>query len=197
MRSVSWPFTCLLLVAASTALGITAALGWLTPYALIWHADGWRQAPWTLWTAAFIHLQPAHGLAGALALGALGVLGMALGAGRRDALALLIAWPLGTLALVRWPQVAGVYGLSPLIHAAAAVLAVRALGRADTRWLGLLMAGGLLVKLALERGWAVPVAFNAGWGFNVVYAAHLTSAIVATAAAVLLHTWAWARGHGG
>lgn len=80
----------------------------------------------------------------------------------------------------------GYYGLSGPVHAAAAILALRALQAPATRWLGLLLAGGLLIKLALERGWAVPVGFDSGWGFNVVFAAHLSSAAVGAALALAL-----------
>ena len=133
-----------------------------------------------------MHFLPTHGLANALALGALAVLGAALPAPPRDALALLLAWPLGTLALLAWPTVGGYYGLSGLVHAAAAVLAVRALRAPSTRWLGHLLAAGLVLKLGLERGWALPAGFDADWGFNVVYAAHLTGALVGATAALLL-----------
>lgn len=182
----AWPLACLWIAAASGALGLAAVLGWVAPQSLIWHAAHWPQAPWTLWTAALVHFLPAHGLANMLALAALGALGAALGASRRDALALLLAWPLGTLALLRWPQVVGYYGLSVLIHAAAAVLAVRALACARTRGLGLLLAGGLCIKLSLERGWRVPVGFDSGWGSNVVFAAHVSGAAAGAALACAL-----------
>ena len=52
--------------------------------------------------------------------------------------------------------------------------------------LGLLLAGGLLIKLRLERAWAVPIGFDSGWAFNVIYAAHLTGAVAGAALALLL-----------
>ena len=50
----------------------------------------------------------------------------------------------------------------------------------------LLLAGGLLIKLRLERAWAVPIGFDSGWAFNVIYAAHLTGAVAGAALALLL-----------
>ena len=44
----------------------------------------------------------------------------------------------------------------------------------------------LLVKLRLERAWAVPIGFDSGWAFNVIYAAHLTGAVAGAALALLL-----------
>ena len=63
---------------------------------------------------------------------------------------------------------------------------MRTLQHPDTRVLGLLVAGGLLVKLRLERAWAVPIGFDSGWAFNVIYAAHLTGAVAGAALALLL-----------
>lgn len=186
MREFAWPAVCALLIAASVAAWLAGVAGYLPPQHGIWRADHWRGQPWTLWTASLVHFLPTHGLANALALGALAILGAALPAPPRDALALLLAWPLGTLALLAWPTVGGYYGLSGLVHSAAAVLAVRALRAPSTRWLGHLLAAGLVLKLGLERGWALPVGFDADWGFNVVYAAHLTGALVGAAAALLL-----------
>lgn len=184
--SRAWPLACLLLIASSAALWLAAAAGWVAPDAVIWRYEGWRAAPWTLWTGPLLHLVLPHAVGNALALAALAVLGAALHAPPRDALALLLAWPLGTLALTLVPGVGASYGLSGAVHAAAAVLALRALRQTNTRPLGWLMAGGLLVKLALERGWVLPVGFDSGWGFNVVYAAHLTGAATGAALALLL-----------
>ncbi len=181
-----WPLACLLLISASALVWLAGASGRVPPELLVWRFDDWRLLPWTLWTGPLLHLLPAHALANALALGALAVLGAALAAPPRDTLALLLAWPLGTLALACVPGVGACYGLSGLIHAATAVLALRALQQRGARPLGLLLGGGLLVKLALERAWLVPVGFDSDWGFNVVYAAHLTGAVTGAALALLL-----------
>ena len=176
MSHLLWPLTCLLLIGASALTWLAGASGRVPPELLVWRFEDWRLLPWTLWTGPLLHLVPAHALANALALAALAVLGAALAAPPRDTLALLLAWPLGTLALALAPGVGAYYGLSGLIHAAAALLALRALQQRGTRLLGLLLGVGLLAKLALERAWLVPVGFDSGWGFNVVYAAHLVGA---------------------
>lgn len=190
MRPWLWPFTCLLLIAASALLWLALVRGWVSPEALVWRYETWREAPWTLWTGPLLHLMAPHALGQALALTALAVLGKALQAPPRDALALLLAWPLGTLALVMAPGVGAFYGLSGPVHAAAAVLAVRTLMHADTRPLGLLIGGGLLIKLWIERAWVLPVGFDSGWGFNVVLAAHLISAGIGAGLALVLELFA-------
>ncbi|MDO5692154.1 MAG: hypothetical protein Q4G70_06710 [Pseudomonadota bacterium] len=190
MHHRSWPLTCALLIAASVALWLASANGYMVPQHWLWHAEYWPSQPWTLWTGPLLHFLGAHLAGNALALAALAVLGTALQAPRSDALALALAWPLGTLTLLVWPPVGAYYGLSGPVHAAATILALRALQGTATRWLGLLLAGGLLVKLALERGWAVPVGFDSDWGFNVVFAAHLGSAAVGAVLALLLQALA-------
>lgn len=182
----AWPLACLLLIAGSALVWLLAANDAVPPDWLIWRFDGWRQQPWTLWTGPLLHLVLPHAIANALALAALAVLGAALAVPPRDALALLLAWPLGTLALLWVPGVGASYGLGGAVHAAAAILAVRTLQNPDTRVLGLLLAGGLLIKLRLERAWAVPIGFDSGWAFNVIYAAHLTGAVAGAALALLL-----------
>jgi len=189
----AWPLACLLLIVASALAGLAVASGRLPPELLTWRRGDWPHAPWTLWSGALLHRLAPHALANMLALAALAVLGATLGARPRDALALLLAWPLGTLGLRCWPQVAAYWGLSGPIHAAAAVLALRALTTADTRWLGLLLGGGLSVKLALEHGWESPIGFDAGWGFNVVFAAHLSGALAGTLLALALNVAGWVR----
>lgn len=165
----------------------------MVPQNLAWRADDWAAAPWTHWTAPLVHFLLPHALANMLALAALGALGTALSARPRDALALLLAWPLSTLTLLLWPQVGGYYGLSSLAHAAAAILAIHALTSPASlrtgQWLGI----GLLIKLALERGWDTPVGFDDSWGFNIVFAAHLTGAVAGAAMALIVQAFTTIR----
>lgn len=176
-------------VAACAVLGTGAALtsaffGLVPPFhdvavePLAWHAGSWIHQPWTLWTAAWVHTSGGSLAGNLLALAALAIAGAALGAGGLAALALVLAWPLTTLALLLWPQVGGYAGLGGPIHAAAAVLGVHVMRRSAWPSLGPILFGGLAIKLLAERGWAQPVAFDPGWGINVVYAAHLAGALL-------------------
>ncbi len=185
MQRIAWPLLCTLLIAASALMWLAGVAGYVNPEPWMWRPDDWRQQLWTLWTAPLLHFLWPHLLGNTLALAALAVAGSSLQATRRDALALLLAWPLSTLALLLWPPVGGYYGLSGVVHAATAIVALRAIAQPSVRWLGLLLGGGLMVKLALERGWAVPVGFDSGWGFNVVFAAHFAGAAVGAGLAVV------------
>jgi len=177
----AWPALC-----AALAL-VCLVLFWQTPTGtLAWSAPNWPRQPWTLWTAAWLHLSAQHLGANLLALAALAWLGHLLAAGPRCVAAVLLAWPLGTWALSWWSEVQEYRGLSGLMHSMLAVLSVEALRRRDHRRWGYLLATGLLLKLAWEQAWNLPVVWDADWGFNVVRAAHLSGAATGCLVALLI-----------
>jgi len=184
---MAWPGLCL-------ALGLGSLYAWSggRQYLLVWHAAGWMHHPWQLWTASLAHLGSGHLLVNLAALLATAVLGVFLHAGRSEVAACLLAWPLGTLALAAWPTIAYYSGMSGLLMAMLAALAVSATRRADTRGTGQVLLIVLGFKLLTEHAWSQPLAFDPNWGFNVVYAAHLSGALAgALCAAVLgwLRSW--------
>lgn len=193
----AWLMACALLGAGALAV---AAAGRLAPelqqatrHPLAWDAVGWVLRPWTLWTAAWVH-DSAGSLAGnLLAVVALAVFGASRGAGRAAAAALLMAWPLGIAALLLWPEVTSYTGLGGPVHAAAMVLwAQLALGGGQ-KPLSFILFCGMALKLMIEAAWIHPVAFDPGWGGNIVYAAHLTGAVSGAACGLLCAAIARAR----
>ncbi len=195
----AWVGVCALLGAGSAAVawitGVAMPAQDLSAHPLAWHAAGWIARPWTLWTSAWVHTSAGSLGGNLLAITALAVTGAALGAGRPAAIALLVAWPLGVLALLIWPQVTSYGGLGGPIHAAAMVLGTVLARRPALKPLALLLFAGMGLKLLAEQGWAQPVAFDPSWGFNVVYAAHLTSA-AAGAACGWIAGWPASRSRG-
>ena len=180
----AWLAVCCTLIWVSLCASASVQRYGFDPQPWLWQqAGGWRHGLWTPWTAPLINLTPFHAFGNVLALAAIGVLGYAVNARSREALALLIAWPLSTLGLLLWPALGWYAGLSGVIHAAAAITAWRALTQRGARGIGALLAVGLLIKLLVERGWTTPVAFDSYWGFNVVYAAHLSGAVIGLIAA--------------
>lgn len=172
-----WAAACTLL-----GLGAVALAGLFGPAAdprlhpLAWSAASWLSKPWTLWTSAWVHGSFGHYLANLLGLTALAVAGSWLKAGRASAVALLVAWPLGTATLALWPGVTHYNGLGGPIHAAAMVLWAHLAWREEHKPLSFTLFAGMALKLGVERAWVHPVAFDPAWGFNVVYAAHLNGA---------------------
>lgn len=156
---------------------------WMT-----WRADDWLQRPWTLWTSAWVHRNTPHLIGNQLAVGALAAMAWVLRPDARASLAWVLAWPLIPLCLPGWPLVGHYVGLSGLVHAAVAAVAVQLLLGCERspevrRWGGVL-ALGLGVKLVLEQAWARPVVWSDSLGISVVQSAHLVGAV---AGAVL--TW--------
>jgi hypothetical protein len=92
-------------------------------------------------------------------------------------LAWLVAWPLGTLGLLLWPGITAYSGLSGPIHAGVGVLwSWCAMNSGAKPWSFMLFCA-LALKLLTEQAWAHPVVYSPDWGFNVVVAAHLASAL--------------------
>lgn len=146
--------------------------------AMTWRTLGWQEQPWTLWTSAWVHMNTPDLIGRQLALGALTAFAWVIRPDWRCTLAWLLAWPLTQASLLLWPQIGYAVGLSGLLHAGAMVLAVHLMLKRMAipnarRWGGLL-AFGLLLKLALERGWSYPVVWDPGNNMSVVQAAHLS-----------------------
>ena len=182
-RSLAWTGLCL-------ALGIGGLYAWSGGRQawLVWHAEAWSYHPWQLWTASLAHLTAAHLLINLAALVALAILGGFMHAGRTAVAACLLAWPLSTLALVLWPEISYYSGMSGLLMAMLAVLAVHATTRSEARVSGMVLLCVLGFKLLSEHAWTQPMAFDPHWGFNVVYAAHLTGAVAGAVCAAALQS---------
>ncbi len=176
----TWPLLC-------AALGMAGVWAWdaRAQPTLQWQSTTWQQAPWTLWTAPMVHLSGAHLVANLGALLCLAVLGRAQQAGRAATVAVLIAWPLGTLGLIAWPQVTAYSGMSGLLCGMLAVLWSHATLRTSQKGLSYVLFALLVLKLLSEEGWAHPIAFDPAWGFNVVYAAHFAGAVAGAVCGLL------------
>lgn len=192
MRAGSWLLLCGL-------HGVASMLGWWAqePWVqwLIWRSEDWQLQPWTLWTSAWVHVQTPHLIANQLALGLLVAFSWAVRPDGWSTLAWFLAWPLSQAVLPLWPQIGYAVGLAGVVHAALAVLAVHlCLGRLPIyrprRW-GALLALALVAKLLLERGWHLPVVWDAGTDMSVVRATMLAGALWGTALGLASAWAAW------
>ena len=192
--AVDRPWALLAMALAGAAL-CTAALGWIEPGAdalLDWQqALAWQQ-PWRWWTAAFVHLGALHLLANVLGCGVLAMAGVSARLPLRAAAAWALAWPLSHLALLASPELQRYAGLSGVLHAGVAVLAVELIvaRRGRDRRVGLALATGLALKLLLEQAWVTPVSVGGAWPFPVATFAHLTGVAAGAACAALAIPWA-------
>ncbi|HKX95429.1 MAG TPA: rhombosortase [Methylibium sp.] len=158
------------------------------PAVLAWQAATAWSEPWRLWSAAWVHLSALHlaaNAAGALLVIALGV---AAAVPLRAALAWALAWPLTHAALAAAPALARYGGLSGVLHAGVAVVAVvlwRRTGRGERR-VGLAIGAALLLKIVLEAPWRAAVAQPEGWDIVVAPFAHAAGAVVGALLAAAL-----------
>lgn len=130
-----------------------------------------------------LHL--AANLAGALLVG---LLGAAARLSSRAALAWLLAWPATQLALLMEPALLHYGGLSGVLHAGVAIVAVRLIvdGAGARRWLGLALLGGLIAKVLLETPWAGPLRHPPGWDIAIAPLAHASGLASGLTFALLL-----------
>jgi rhomboid family GlyGly-CTERM serine protease len=158
------------------------------PDALAWQAATAWSEPWRLWSAAWVHLSALHlaaNAAGALLVVALGV---AAAVPLRAVLAWALAWPLTHAALAAAPALARYGGLSGVLHAGVAVVAValwRRAGRGERR-VGAAIGAALLLKIVLEAPWRAAVARPEGWDIAVAPFAHAAGVLVGALLAAAL-----------
>jgi rhomboid family GlyGly-CTERM serine protease len=182
--SAAWLAVAALLLLPALAL-FGQALG---PRQLAWEPSLWMAEPWRWWSAAWIHLSPLH--LGANGAGAVLVasLGVAARVPQRAALAWALAWPATQLGLLAMPDITGYGGLSGVLHAGVAVVAVvlvRRTGRGERR-VGLAIAAVLTLKLLIEAPWRAAVTHPVGWDIAVAPLAHASGALAGAGLAWLL-----------
>ena len=171
-RSTSW----LLLCAALAALSL---LAWPLPRdALDWQPTLAAREPWRAITAAFVHWTPLHLAANLAGSAVLALLGWRAGLGRREALAGLLALPLTQLGLLLRPELQRYAGLSGELHALTAIAVLTLVVRPGRdRLVGVAVALGLAVKLALEDPLGPVLRATPGFDFAVAPLAHLSGAL--------------------
>jgi len=150
------------------------------------HAVGlYQRAPvragqwWRIVTAMWVHLDAWHWLADAMA--AAGLILLLARVLRPQAIvgALVVCGVLVQIALLKQPAVQWYGGLSGALHGLAAWGGLRLLRPSTedaedrfSRWIGVALCVGVLVKVWLEQSWLSPIAYDPRWGFGVVRIAH-------------------------
>ena len=92
-------------LALCAALALVSILVWMLGLAtpLAWQPAAWPARPWLFWTGSLAHASGSLLSASLAALAVLAILGTSLGAGRTACRAVLLAWPLGNLTLLKVP----------------------------------------------------------------------------------------------
>lgn len=179
-------------VALSAALGLLSLLGWVLPSPLLdWQPAQALAEPWRWWTAAAVHWSERHLLLNLAGLAGVALLGHLAEAPLAWTGAWLAAWPLTQGALLLQPEWAHFGGLSGVLHAAVAVLALGLAWRGPglRRAVGLSLAAGLSIKVGVERPWLGAPAMPAGWDLSAVPLVHASGALAGALCAAFALAW--------
>jgi len=183
LSSLAWPALALLgLLAPALASGVGAhpAIDWQPGRAL--------EEPWRLWSAAWVHLSRQHLVVNAAAALVVAMFGVAAQMPARATLAWALAWPLTHAALALRPEISHYGGLSGVLHAGVAVVALW-LVRAEVGWrraIAALVLGGVTLKVLLEAPWRSELPLSAALGITTVPFAHAAGVVVGCVAATVM-----------
>jgi len=182
--------------ATAAWIGIAAVLlmgsliaGFAAPTALDWQPALARAQPWRAWTAAFVHYSALHLAANAAGAALVAALGAAARVPLASAFAWLAAWPLTQIGLALRPDLLQYGGLSGVLHAGAAVVAVHLVleARGARRAIGVALGAGLVTKVLLEAPWGAALRHPVGWDIATAPFAHATGAVAGIACALAAH----------
>ncbi len=173
-------------LAAVLTVGAALAFG-REATTLDWQPGLALREPWRALTAAFVHYSALHllaNLAGAILVGALGWFARV---PWPVAVAWLVAWPLTQLGLLARPDLLHYGGLSGVLHAGTACVALQLLvhSRGPRRAIGALLLAALAIKVASETPWGPALRHPTGWDIATAPFAH-ASGLVAGVIATLL-----------
>ena len=179
-------------VALAAFLALCAALLFgAAQSALDWQPSKAFNEPWRALTAVAVHFSALHlgaNLAGTALVAALGVaarLPVAM------AWAWLAAWPLTQLGLLARPDLVHYGGLSGVLHAGAAVVAVQLIraGPTPRRLIGVALLAGLLIKVLRETPWGPALRHPPGWDIATAPFAHATGLLAGLGCALAAAAW--------
>lgn len=172
-------------VLAASALGF--ALAAIPPAALDWQPALAAREPWRAFSAIAVHYSTLHLGANLVGTALVAALGAAARVSAPMVWAWIGAWPLTQLGLLARPDLTHYGGLSGVLHAGAAVVAVHLLasGPRPQRLIGAGLATGLLVKVLGESPWGAALRNPAGWDIATAPLAHATGLSAGVACALM------------
>ena len=165
---------------------VAATLSGIAAGAIDWQPARARIEPWRAFSAVAVHYSALHlgaNLAGATLVATLGA---SAGVPRAMVAAWACAWPLTQLGLLVRPDLSHYGGLSGVLHAGAAIVALHLVWRGSRirRLIGAALATGLVCKVLIEAPWGAPLRVGTGWDFATAPLAHATGLVAGTLCAM-------------
>ncbi|MEO6031957.1 MAG: rhombosortase [Burkholderiaceae bacterium] len=162
-------------------LGSCALAGWgLERGRLDWQPALAMAQPWRAFSAVAVHYSTTHLLVNLGAVALVAALGLAARVSWPGVWAWLAAWPLTQFGLWLRPDLAHYGGLSGVLHAGVAVLAMHLLiaGTRAQRSIGALVLAGLCLKVLSESPWGPALRAAPHWGISVAPLAHASGLVM-------------------
>jgi rhomboid family GlyGly-CTERM serine protease len=159
------------------ASNIAAALDWQPGLAFA--------EPWRWWTAGLVHYSGMHLAANVAGAALVAAFALVARPSEKAAFAWLAAVAMTHLGLLLEPRLLHYGGLSGVLHAGVALIAVQLVARPASsvqRWIGAAVLAGLALKVALEAPWSGPLQYRAGWDIAIAPLAHATGVVSGTLA---------------
>jgi rhomboid family GlyGly-CTERM serine protease len=161
------------------ALDGTTAIDWQPALAL--------RAPWRAWTAVWVHYSLLHLLANLVGCALVAALGLVARVPPRIVMAWIVAWPLSQFGLLLRPDLLHYGGLSGVLHAGVAAVAVHLIvvGRGARRLIGVGILAGVAIKIGMEAPWGDVLRQLPGWDIAVAPVAHVSGFVAGIVTAAL------------
>lgn len=198
-------------LALCLALGLPAALlpivdlnqpasawpDWVQPWVL--HPQsGWHQHWMSWWTTAWLHGSPPHLWRNLGGLALIGALGWVAQARPTATMAWFLAWPLTQVGMLMRPELTSYIGLSGVLHAGAAVLALQQVvipnvshsGRhQQNTWPGWILLAALVFKVFMENPWGAVLILSSASAIKVAPWAHFSGLMAGLACGGVFFMW--------
>lgn len=152
--------------------------------------QGGHQVLWSWWSTAWLHGSDAHLWRNLFGAGLILLMGALSDVSPRDALAWFLAWPLTHLGMLMEPTLTSYVGLSGVLHAGVAIVALANLHhprRPSHRVVGTVLLAWLAGKLFMENPWAHRLVLSEASAINVAPWAHLSGALAGLMAWSAVH----------
>ena len=167
-------------LALTLLLALVALGGWWMPRAALdWQPALAGREPWRAFTAVAVHYSVLHLAANLAGTALVGALGAAARVPLPIAFAWLVAWPLTQFGLLIRPDLLHYGGLSGVLHAGVACVALWLVARERGRrqWVGVAVLAALILKILGESPWGPALQARAGWDIAIAPFAHASGAL--------------------